>query len=227
MKIGIIGAGNIGGNAARLWARAGHQVLLSFSRDPSALAALARELGNGARAGTPREAVEEGDVVLLSVPWSVIPLALEQAGSLDGKVVIDTTNQFGRGGVELPPNGMSAAEFNARRMPGARPVKSYNTLTAGYQAEAAGRSGTDRIALFYAGEDEEAKRIVAGLIADSGFEPVDMGGWAQVRIMEAPRRPGAVYGEAYHPDQAREIAAAARTDPQRAGELAERYRIAE
>jgi predicted dinucleotide-binding enzyme len=227
MRIGIIGAGNIGGNCARQAVKAGHDVMLSFARDPSNLESLAAELGELASVGSVREAVDFGELVILSVPWGVIPEALEQAGDLSGKVVIDTTNQFGRGGVELPPNGMSAAEFNARRMPGARPVKSYNTLTAGYQAEAAGRSGTDRIALFYAGEDEEAKRIVAGLIADSGFEPVDMGGWAQVRIMEAPRRPGAVYGEAYHPDQAREIAAAARTDPQRAGELAERYRIAE
>ncbi|MBV9279809.1 MAG: NAD(P)-binding domain-containing protein [Chloroflexi bacterium] len=225
MKIGIIGAGNIGGNAARLWSRAGHEVLVSFSRDPSALEALSRELRGRAHAGTPREAVEFGEVVMLSVPWSVIPLALDQAGSLDGKVVIDTTNQFGRGGVEMPPHGMSAAEFNVRRMPGARPVKSYNTLTAGYQAEAAGRSGADRIAMFYAGEDEEAKRTVAGLIADSGFEPVDIGGWAQVRIMEAPRRPGAVYGEAYHPVEARKIAAAVRTDPERAGELARQLRI--
>jgi predicted dinucleotide-binding enzyme len=227
MKIGIIGAGNIGGNAARLWSRAGHQVLVSFSRDPSSLEALAQELGNHARSGTPGEAVEFGDVVMLSAPWSVIPLSLEQAGSLDGKVVIDTTNQFGRGVVEMPPNGMSAAEFNARRMPGARPVKSYNTLTAGFQAAVAGRTGADRVAMFYAGEDEEAKRVVAGLIADSGFAPVDIGGWAQVRLMEAPRRPGAVYGEAYHPDEAREIASAAQTEVKRAGELAERYRIAE
>jgi predicted dinucleotide-binding enzyme len=127
----------------------------------------------------------------------------------------------------MPPNGMSAAEFNARRMPGTRPVKSYNTMTAGFQAEAAGRTGADRIAMFYAGEDQEAKRIVAGLIADSGFEPVDIGGWAQVRLMEAPRRPGAVYGEAYHPDQAREIATAARTNPQRASELARQLRLPE
>jgi predicted dinucleotide-binding enzyme len=189
------------------------------------LVALAQALGKGGRSGTPHEAVEFADVVMLSVPWSVIPLALEQSGSLHGKVVIDTTNQFGRGGVEMPPDGVSAAEFNARRMPGARPVKSYNTLTAGFQAEAAGSVGDDRIAMFYAGEDGEAKRTVAGLIADSGFEPVDIGGWAQVRIMEAPRRPGAVYGEAYHPDEAREIAAAVRIDPRRAGELAERYRI--
>ena len=227
MNIGIIGAGHIGSNVARLYARAGHRVLVSFSRDPGSLQSLARELGDGARAGTPREAAEFGDVVMLSVPWSVIDDAVAQAGALTGKVVIDTTNQFGQGGVVQLPGGMSAAEYNARRMPSARLVKAYNTLTAGFQAEAAGRTGPDRIALFYAGEDEQAKQIVAGLIADSGFEPADLGGWAQVHIMEAPRRPGAVYGESYHPEEARRIAEAVRTDPTRAAELAQQLRIAE
>lgn len=227
MKIGIIGAGHIGGNAGRLFVKAGHEVLFSFSTDPAKLAALATSVGANARAGTPAEAAKFGDVVMLSVPWGTIDEALTAAGPLDGKVVIDTTNQFGRGGMEMLPDGLSAAEFNARRMPGACPVKSYNTLTAGFQAEAAGRRGAERIALFYAGEDAEAKRTVAGLIADSGFEPVDLGGWAQVRLMEAPRRAGAVYGEAYHPAEAREIAAAARTNAQRASELAARYRIAD
>jgi 8-hydroxy-5-deazaflavin:NADPH oxidoreductase len=227
MNIGIIGAGRIGGNAARLFTRAGHRVMVSFSRDPASLKSLARELGGAAAAGTPSEAVEFGDVVFLSVPWSAIDEALRQAGSLTGKVVIDTTNQYGPAGIEQPPGGISAAEYNARRMVGARPVKTYNTLTAGFQAEAAGRAGPDRIAMFYAGEDEDAKRIVAGLITDSGFEPVDMGGWAQVPIMEAPRRPGAVYGEAYHPEEARRIAEAVRTDPARAAELAQQLRITE
>jgi predicted dinucleotide-binding enzyme len=227
MNVGIIGAGRIGSNVARFSLRAGHRVLVSFSRDPESLQSLARELGDGAQSGTPHEAAEFGDVVVLSVPWKAIDEALQQAGSLAGKVVIDTTNQFGPAGMEELPGGMSAAEYNARRMPGARAVKAYNTLTSRFQAEAAGRTGPDRIAMFYAGEDEEAKRLVAGLISDSGFEPVDMGGWTQVHIMEAPRRAGAVYGEAYHPEQAREITQAARTNPPRAAELARQYRVME
>lgn len=227
MNIGIIGAGRIGGNAARLYAQAGHQVLLSFSRDPEALQLRAEEIGQDARAGTPREAVELSDVVMLSTPWTVIDEALQQAGLLSGKIVIDTTNQFGPGGIQQLPNGISAAEYNARRMPGARSVKAYNTLTVGFQAEAAERAASDRIAMFYAGEDAEAKRVVAGLIKDSGFEPVDIGGWAQVGIMEAPRRPGAVYGEAYRADDARRIAEAMQTGPQRAAELAEQLRMSE
>ena len=198
MRIGIIGAGHIGGNAGQLLARAGHEVLFSFSRDQAKLDALAQASGPNAHAGTPREAVAFGDVVMLSVPWTTIATALAEAGDLTGKIVIDTTNQFGPGGVAAIPAGMSAAEFNARRMPGARLVKAYNTLTSGFQAQAAGRQGADRVVLFYAGEDVAAKRVVAQLIDDSGFAPVDMGGWDTVRFMEAPRRSGAVYGEEYH-----------------------------
>jgi 8-hydroxy-5-deazaflavin:NADPH oxidoreductase len=225
MNIGIIGAGRIGGNAARFYVGSGHKVKLSFSRQPETLQTLAEELGDNASAGTPREAVEFGEVVFFSVPWGTIDEALQQAGSLADKIVIDTTNQFGSGGVETLTDGMSAVEYNSRRMLGARLVKAYNTLTSAYQAEVAGRTGADRIAMFYAGDDADAKRVVAGLILDSGFEPVDLGGWAEVSLMEAPRRPGAVYGEAYHPDQAREIARAAGTDMRRAEELAEQYRI--
>jgi 8-hydroxy-5-deazaflavin:NADPH oxidoreductase len=137
------------------------------------------------------------------VPWRTIDAALAQASSLAGKIVIDTTNQFGPSGVVELPGGMSAAEYNAQRMPGARPVKAYNTLTAGFQAESAGRTGPDRVVMFYAGEDAEAKQVVAQLIEDCGFTAVDMGGWDTVRFMEAPRRPGAVYGEEYHLPEAR------------------------
>lgn len=218
MRVGIIGSGRIGGNAGKLFAKAGHEVLFSFSRDEEKLRALAEEAGNGARAGTPREAAGFGEVVMLSVPWALVDEALKEAGPLDGKVLIDTTNQFGRGGPVELPGGISAAEYNAGRARGARLVKSYNTLTAGFQAEAAGRA--DRAPMFYAGEDADAKEVVAGLIADSGFEPVDVGGWGEVWIMEAPRRPGAVYGEEYRPEAAREIAAAVRRDPEEAARLA-------
>src|SRR5438270_7890373 len=116
MRIGIVGAGHIGGNCARRFIRSGkHEVMLSFSRIPASLADFARELGDKAYTGTPQEAVRFGDVVVFSVPWDVIPEALRQAGSLAGKIVIDTTNQFGS--VALPAKGQTAAQFNSARMP--------------------------------------------------------------------------------------------------------------
>lgn len=221
MRIGIIGAGRIGANAARMFALAGHDVLLSFARDRAALEGRAAAIGPPARAGDPREAAAFGEVVMLAVPWGAIDEALTVAGPLAGKVVIDTTNQFGPGGPITLPGGVSAAAFNARRMPDARQVKAFNTLTAGFQATATGRARDDRAALFLAGEDAEAKRTVAGLIEAIGFAPADVGGWGEVWIMEAPRRPGSVYGEEYRPEAARRIAAAVRDDPTLASRLAD------
>jgi len=209
VRIGIIGAGNIGGNCARRFVISGkHEVKLSFSRDQDTLEALARELGDNASVGTPREAVQYGDVVVLSVPWDAIPEALKQAGSLSGKIVIDTTNQFGLR--LLPPKGQTAAEFNASRMQGARYTKSFNTLTAGFQAEVAERPKSEKVVQWICGDDAEAKRIVAKLIEDAGYVPVDLGGTKSCHVMEPPRRKGAVYGEEYRSADASAVIAAVR-----------------
>lgn len=208
MKIGIIGAGRIGGGIAGQLGAAGHELRLSFSRDAAKLSALAAEIGPRAGIGTPREAVEFGEVVVFSVPWSELPGALEQAGRLDGRIVVDTTNQFGA--PPLPPPGQTAASFNATRMPGARYTKSFNTLTAEFQAEAAGRDGALRVVQWLCGDDDDAKRVAAGLIDDAGFVAVDLGGTADCEVMEAPRRPGAVYGEEYRLAEALEVVEAVR-----------------
>lgn len=197
MRIGVVGAGRIGGNAARLLAAAGHEVLLSFSRDPRRLRDLAGQIGARASSGTVAEAAAFGEVVLVSVPWGLIPTVLDEAGELAGRVVIDTTNQFGPDGVVSIPDGLTAAEYNQRRMPGAHLVKTFNTLTAGFQAASAGRPAERRAVLFLCGDQAPAKTLVGGLIEDAGFAPADLGGLADAAPMEAPRRPGAVYGEEY------------------------------
>lgn len=209
MKIGVIGAGRIGGNCARQAVKAGHEVMLSFARDPAKLDALAAELGSAnASVGTPAEAVGFGEIVILAVPWGAIPEALLLAGDLTGKIVVDTTNQFGSG--PKPRAGETAASFNAARMPGARYVKSFNTLTSSFQADAAGRSGNDRVVQWICGDDEEAKQIVARLIEQMGYVPVDLGPTATCAVMEAPRRPGAVYGEEYRAADAQAVVDAVR-----------------
>ena len=208
MRIGIIGAGHIGGGIARQFAGAGHEVMVSFSRDRASLDKAAGEIGPAASAGTPTEAVAFGEVVVISVPWNTLPGALDQAGSLAGKIVIDTTNQFGS--PPLPAAGETAAHFNAGRMTGARYTKSFNTLTSAFQAETAGRTGADRVVQWLCGDDAGAKQVVAGLIEDAGFAPVDLGGTADCAVMEMPRRPGAVYGEEYHAADAAAVAEAVR-----------------
>jgi predicted dinucleotide-binding enzyme len=210
MRIGIIGSGRIGGNAGRLFAAAGHEVLFSGSSDPARLEAAAVEAGPGARTGTPREAVEFGEVVMIAVPWRALDDALAQAGRLDGTIVIDTTNQYGASGLERLPEGRTAAQVNAVRMTGARYTKSFNTLTAGFQRDSAGREGEERVALFVCGDDPEAKAVVSRLIEEIGFVAVDAGGPADAAVMEAPRREGAVYGEEYREAEARAAVEAVR-----------------
>lgn len=204
VRIGIIGAGHIGGNVARLAARAGHDVTVSFARDEAKLRALADEIG--AEVATPAKTAETSDIVVLSVPWRALPEALAQAGDLAGKIVIDTTNQFGAG--PMPAAGQTAASFNAARMPGARYTKSFNTLTSAFQARVAGRA--ERVVQWICGDDAEAKRAVAELIEQLGYQPVDVGGTAECAVMEAPRRPGAVYGEEYREADARLVVEAVR-----------------
>ncbi len=207
MQIGIIGAGNIGTNCAVQFLAGGHEVMLSFSRNLVDLQQRAAELGDGAMAGTPADAVAFGTVVVVSVPWPTIDLALSEAGLLTGKIVIDTTNQFADGGV-VGLGGRTAARRNASRMPGARYTKSFNTITAGYQRSAAGRTDDERLVQWVAGDDTEAKRLVADLISDAGYVAVDLGGVDDCGVMEPPRRAGAVYGEEYRLADALSVAEA-------------------
>ena len=210
MKIGIVGAGRIGGNLGSMWAKERHEVMLSYSRDEQNLRHAASAIGELASAGSVREAVEFGDVVLFSVPWSKIDEVIEEMGDLEGKVVIDTTNQFGAGGVEELPDGKTGAQLNAERLAGGKYVKAFNTLTAGFQGAAAGRSGDERAVMFFCGDDDEAKQTVKQLIRGIGFAPVDVGGCAESAIMEPPRREGAVYGEEFKKQEAIEFLQRAR-----------------
>jgi predicted dinucleotide-binding enzyme len=207
MEIAIVGPGRIGGEVvARGFAAAGHHVTASYSRDQGKLRALADDIGGDV--ATPSEAVAGAEVVVISVPWGAIPDALDQIGSLEGKIVIDTTNQFGSG--PMPAEGQTAAAFNAGRMPGARYTKSFNTLTSGFQVQAAERPAETRVVQWLCGDDAGAKQLVSGLIEEMGYVPVDLGGTADCEVMEAPRRPGAVYGEEWRLPEALEVVAAVR-----------------
>jgi hypothetical protein len=198
VRVGIIGAGHIGATVGRLLAGADHDVMLSYARDPEQLEARATEIGPKASAGTVAEAAAFGPVVLLSVPWERIDEVLAEAGDVSGKVVIDTTNPFAGGGLVELPAGATSAQVNAARMPAAHVVKAFNTLTAGFLAESAGRAGDDRVVIFYSGDDTEANTTAGGLIEDAGFVPVRIGGLADSAPMEMPRRAGAVVGEEFH-----------------------------
>ena len=177
-------------------------------RDPDKLRPLAEEIGEGASVGTPAEAADFGEVVVLAVPWVAFDDAAASAGSLDGKIVIDTTNDYGRG--DPTPEGQTQAQFHAAKIPGALYTKSFNTLTSGFQAEVAFRPEDERVVQWVCGDDAVAKQVVMGLIADAGYAPVDVGTNADAAVMESPPRPGAAYGEEYRLPEAEKVVEAVR-----------------
>lgn len=176
MKIGIIGAGMIGGTAARLFVAAGHDVALSNSRGPATLADTVAQLGPRARAMPAADAARWADVVLLAVPWRR-PEALPPPETTTGKIVIDAMNAYAEGGSLVDLGDSSSSEETRRRLPGARLVKAFNTIWFQHLAER-GRGDLpldDRHAIFVAGDDQEAKAAVMRLIEGIGFGPVDTG----------------------------------------------------
>ena len=184
MKIGFIGSGNIGTALAKIWISSGHEVMLSFTRHPEELKQKAENMG--ATSGTPEEAVAFGDVIVLAVMYKILDKALEQAGSVDGKIIIDTNNSL------LPPDHTefavtghdSVAEEIARKAKGAKVVKAFNTVGVNILASDSRDFNGDTPVMFYCGDDNDAKEKVAPLIEDAGFEPIDIGKLQSARYIE-------------------------------------------
>jgi predicted dinucleotide-binding enzyme len=177
MRIGILGSGLMGGKLGTLFARAGHEVVFSYSRQRKKLEHLAREAGRSARAGTPREAVRDADALLLAVHWSRVDDVLRQAGDVSGKVVVSCSLPMNEDDTELVVGRTaSGAEKLARKVPRARVVSAFGTVPSEvlfgvFEA----RSRAPRPSLVYCGEDADAKALAATLIRDLGFDPVDAG----------------------------------------------------
>ncbi|MBI1378075.1 MAG: NADP oxidoreductase [Frankiales bacterium] len=177
MRIGFIGSGRIGSNLARLAVAQGHDVVMSNSRGPQTLDQLVAELGPHARAATVAEAADEGEVVVVTVPLKAIDAV--PAEPLRGKVVVDTCNYYTeRDGefAELDAGRTTSSELLASRLPGARVVKAFNAIYFEHLIEHADRTGpAGRRALPIAGDDDDAKKVVTGLIESFGFDVVDAG----------------------------------------------------
>jgi len=183
MKIGIIGSGNMGSGLGKIWGMKGHEVIFSYSRSQEKLNSLAASLPK-ARAGTPAEAAQ-AEVILLSTRWSDVAEVLKQAGSLNNRIVIDCTNPLksDMSGLELGYT-TSAAEEIARMAPGAKVVKAFNTAFAQVYEERSRLFGSRRVTMLYCGDAVEAKTVVARLIMDVGFNPVDCGPLTAARLLE-------------------------------------------
>lgn len=177
MRIGIIGAGNVGGTLGRRWAGAGHEVVFG-TRHPGRV-----ETPPGARAAGVREAAEHGEVVVLATPWDGVREALAAAGDLTSKVLLDCTNpvKADLSGLEIG-HTTSAAEQVAALAPGAHVVKIFNSTGAGNMADPL--YGEQAATMFHCGDDAGAKGVAAGLAADLGFEAVDAGPLRNARLLE-------------------------------------------
>jgi predicted dinucleotide-binding enzyme len=206
MKIGVIGAGMIGATAARLFVKAGHDVAISNSRGPASLAELEAELKPRGRAATALDAARFGEIVLLAVPWRN-PEALPPAGEVAGKIVIDAMNPYGKDGSVTDLGQSTSSEETRKRLPGARLVKAFNTIWFRHLAER-GRPDLpvgERHAIFVAGDDEDAKRVVTRLIEEIGFGAVDTGSLAVGGQRQQPNTP--LYNKVMTVEQARRAAA--------------------
>jgi predicted dinucleotide-binding enzyme len=202
MKIGIIGAGRIGGTLGEHWVKAGHEVFLS-SRHPENLKELADRLGPRARAGTPREAAAFGDVIMIAVPYGALPeIGRDYANEMRGKVVLNASNPIPRrdGPVAEEAQKKGAGIADAELLPGVRVVRAFNTVGASAVRSEARRAG-ERIAIPLAGDDREALEIASRLVRDAGFEPVIVGGLVRAKEFH----PGtAVFGKAMTARQLRQ-----------------------
>jgi len=181
--IGLIGAGNIGSQVARLAVAHGYDVVISNSRGPETLAELVAELGPRARAATPVGAAKAGDIVVVTIPlkhYRTVPVE-----PLAGKIVIDTNNYYPqRDGhiAELDDESTTTSELLQAHLPTSRVVKAFNHIYAAQLTTDGRPAGTkNRRALVIAGDDAAAKAAVARLLDDFGFDAVDAGplkeGW--------------------------------------------------
>jgi predicted dinucleotide-binding enzyme len=189
MRIAIIGPGGMGGGIGRLLAGAGHDVVLSGSRNPQKLAHAAEVPGPNASTAAVPDAAAEAEVVVIAVPFDrYADVAREAREALRGKAVIDTSNPITvrDGQVEFLdiPDGLTAAQYQQLTLGDVRLVKAFNAICASEIDELATRTGDDRAAILIAGDDPTAKETTARLIADANFVPIDVGGLADASILE-------------------------------------------
>jgi 8-hydroxy-5-deazaflavin:NADPH oxidoreductase len=177
MRVGILGSGLMGGTLGTLFARAGHEVVFSYARSIEKLKRLAKDANGKARAGTPQEAAQAADAVLLAVHWLRIDDVLDQAGNLSGIVTLTCSLPMDAGNTGLViGHTTSGAEQLAKKVPEAKVVCAFNTVPSEvlFGVHAARRQA-NRPTLVYCGDDAGSKAVAAELIRDVGFEPADAG----------------------------------------------------
>jgi predicted dinucleotide-binding enzyme len=186
MRIGILGSGLMGAKLGTILARAGHDVIFSYSHSDEKLTRLAREAGGNTRAGTPAEAARGSDVLLLAVHWSRVDDVIKQAGDFLGKVIVTCSLPMNADDTELVvAHTSSGAEALAEKIPNAPVVSAFGTVPSEVLFDVFDtKRETSHPSLVYCGDDASAKEIAATLIRDVGFDPVDVGPLRIARYME-------------------------------------------
>jgi len=189
MKIGVLGAGNVGGTLGRRWAEAGHEVVFGVRHPETGAGAVkgGDALPSGTRVATPAEAVRGAKAVVLTTPWSAAYDILRDAGAergaLDGLALLDATNPLKAGFVlDTGQDGASAAERIQAFLPNAHVVKVFNTTGLNNMADPVYDGAPT--AMFYAGNDPGAKSIAKELATTLGFDPIDAGELVHARELE-------------------------------------------
>jgi len=179
----MIGAGKMATILSRYFAKAGHKVFIG-ARDENQATGLANVIGHNVQGGTINEAVQQGDIIFLAVPYLQIKDTLKLTGPLNEKIVVDMSNPLKPDFSGLLIGGdTSAAEELAKLVPDAKVVKAFNCLFATV-LERGSDYGENRAQIFYAGDDDAAKQQVAELIEDTGFEPLHTGSLISARYQE-------------------------------------------
>ncbi|MDP9004962.1 MAG: NADPH-dependent F420 reductase [Verrucomicrobiota bacterium] len=179
MRIGVIGAGSLGGTVGRVLVQAGHEVMFS-SRHPEELASMIRDLGPRASTGTSREAAEFGTVLLFAVPYDALPeLGRDLKDVIRGKIVLDACNPPGASenalAREAKANGVGPT--SPKYLPGTRLVRAFSAVDA-TAVDASFKRQSDKLGVPLAGDDVEALQVAAQLVRDAGCEPVIVGNLA-------------------------------------------------
>ncbi len=181
MKIGIIGAGNIGGNLGKVWAAKGHEIAFGV-REPQGekiQALLADIAAEHVQAMSVAEAGAFGEVLVIAVPWAAVRQVISELGDVGGKIIIDTTNRLG---VPAPEDGNSAAEDIAKMLPSARVFKAFNTM--GWETLLDPVFSGQKATAFICGDDADAKSVVMSLAGKIGLDVVDAGPLSNASALE-------------------------------------------
>jgi hypothetical protein len=184
MRIGVLGSGLMGSKLGTIFARAGHDMVFSYSRSRKRLQQLADEAGARARAGTPAEAVADADAIVLAVHWTRVDDVLAQTGKVSGRTVLTCSLPMSKDDTHMVLGlSTSGAEALAAKVSGAHVVSAFSTAPSEVLFSVFARRGRGTPPdLVYCGDNQKAKKTSATLIRDVGFNPVDLGALSGVAL---------------------------------------------